>query len=268
MPLDYRSIFLSKIEELEKLQLFGTVSWNALNQATKAVQTVELRKKIGEALAEPTPDRYELEKLHATKIEEFALAEQSAGFPELHGLLMVRLWTLLEALIDELITESIREREDVASNPLLMKLKGPLMEFRAASQDEQAEFLTETLKQSVDASLKTGIGRFESILEAVGLAGPVDSRVRQILLELGQVRNAFVHKNGRADKRLLKTCSWLRLSRGDRVPASREKLSEYVAAVYWYLLELKQRSYVVVARERDSDIENIMADLLSKLTRS
>jgi len=242
---DFRAVLLRKREELRELEYFASVCDNALHQATKAVRSVELQREIASALGEPPPfendEQFEKAKSHASVIAKFAEAEKSAGLPYLFGLCAVRLWALMEALVDEIVVEAMRQPERCKDQAALSRLKGPLVEFRAASPDEQAEFLAETLKQSVDALLKPGIGRFEAILDPVGLGGSVDESVRKTLFELSQVRNVLVHKAGKADRRLVDGCTWLALERGAIVRVSGKMFARYLLAAYWYLIEIRGR---------------------------
>jgi hypothetical protein len=242
---DFRAVLLRKREELRELEYFASVCDNALHQATRAVQSVELQRKIASALGEPSPfetdEEFEKAKSHASAIAKFAEAEKSAGLPYLFGLCAVRLWALMEALVDELVVEAMRHPERCKDQAVLSRLKGPLVEFRSASPDEQAEFLAETLKQSADAVLKPGIGRFEAILDPVGLGGSVDESVRKALFELSQVRNVIVHKAGKADRRLVDGCAWLAVERGAKVHVSAKMFARYRLAAYWYLIELRGR---------------------------
>jgi uncharacterized protein YutE (UPF0331/DUF86 family) len=48
-----------------------------------------------------------------------------------------------------------------------------------------------------------GCGRFESLLDTIGLGGSVEETVKRLFLELSQVRNIVVHKAGKADKRIV-----------------------------------------------------------------
>lgn len=242
---EFRTVLLRKREEMRELEQFVHVCENALLQATRAVKGVELKRDIAQFLGEPPPyaseEEFEKAKSWAADIERFAEAEKAAGLPYLFGLCTVRLWALLEAIVDELVVEAMRQPEKCKDQAALSKLKGPLMDFRNASPEEQAEFLAETLKQGVEASLKQGIGRFEAVLDPVGLGGAVDEIVRRALFELNQIRNVIVHKGGRADRRLVESCAWLGMQRGDTVRVSGSMFRRYQLAAYWYVVELRSR---------------------------
>lgn len=115
------------------------------------------------------------------------------------------------------------------------------MEFVEATPNERAEYLVELLIQELRAKLKPGAGKFETILEALGMGGPITDASRRFLFELSQVRNAIVHRNGRADAKLTQNCPWLNLKVGDDIDISPQQFHWYVAAVHCYMLELSRR---------------------------
>ena len=238
-------IIQEKREDLRALELFVDISLNGLEKATKAVHGIELMQRINEALGDPPPFATEEDlanaKARATDVALFAESEKARGFPYLFGIAAIRLWSLLEALVDDLVIESLKDPSQCKDQALLSRLKGPLLEFRNASADDQAEYLAETLKQTVEAALKQGVGKFESILDPVGLGGGIADPVRKCLVELRHVRNAIVHRCGKADRKLIDACPWLQLARGDQVSLNGREFHRYTIAGYWYLIEIKRR---------------------------
>lgn len=266
MSLFY-DVIRRKSDELAELELFCSVCARSLRQATKAVEQVDLRNQVAEFLGEPSPygseEALKNAKERAAEIAKFAESQKAEGLPYLYSLGSIRLWALLEALVDELVVAAMREPDKCKDQELLSKLKGPLIEFRAASADEQAEFLAETLKQAVDAPLKSGVGRFEAMLSPVALGGSVDESVRRVLFELSQIRNVVVHKGGKADKRLIEGCPWLEATKGAAVHVSSAMFRRYLAAAFWYAVEIRGRVDERCGRERSQDMPQILARLVS-----
>ena len=64
--LNLTHIIHKKGEELEELELFAGVCRNALNQATRSVETIDLRRRIAEVLNEK-PDYESESQLDAAK---------------------------------------------------------------------------------------------------------------------------------------------------------------------------------------------------------
>lgn len=238
-------IIQEKREDLRELELFAEIALNGLDRATKAVQGIELIQKINAALGEPSPfptdEALAEAKARAGEVEKFAGAQSQHGFSYLFGIVAIRLWSLLEAFVDDIAVEALKTPEKCKDRVLLSKLKGPLIEFRNASPDDQAEYLAETLKQGVEATLKQGVGKFEAILEPLGFGGGVADEVRKCLFELCHVRNTLVHKGSKADRRLIDACPWLGLARGDHIRLSAKDFRRYSFAGYWYLIEIKHR---------------------------
>ena len=135
----------------------------------------------------------------------------------------------------------MRQPEHLPEDCQITKIKGPLLQFAKADDDERSDMLFDSLKQAVQSQLHPGVGRLEVLLEAVGLGGGVDDGVRRTILELSEVRNVAVHRNSRADRRLIKRCPWLGLKEGDPVRPDGVGFEMYVAACFWYMLDLDSR---------------------------
>ncbi len=239
---DFIKIIQRKREELEELETFVSVCANALRQAEKAIEMIDVRKRLKEALGEggdENPEKEEAEREHAEKVAKFATFQIANGSPYLYSLCSVRLWTLLEAFVDELVVEAMRNPLKGCDQKILMKLKAPIIDFISASAEEQAELLAETLKNAVEAPLKLGIGKFESILDPVGLGGSSGDETKKYLFELSQVRNVIVHKGAIADRRFVDACPWLNQEKGKQVNVSREMFDRYRIASYLYIVEIR-----------------------------
>jgi hypothetical protein len=102
-----------KREDLRALELFVDIALNGFDKATKAVHGIELMQKINDALGDPPPFASEealaKAKARAADVAEFAELEKSRGFPYLFGIAAIRLWSLLEALVDDLAVEALKE---------------------------------------------------------------------------------------------------------------------------------------------------------------
>jgi len=269
MTDNFQQSIFKKLEDIRELSVFVEICSKAIYQAIKGVQQIDawqgMAEVFGTKAIEPG-DNLDKAKAHAGVLASFAELQQSNGNPYLYGLSSIRLWTLLEALIDELVVEAMKDPA-LCDKASLSKLKGPLIEFKSASPDEQAEFLADTLKQAVDAPLKLGIGRFEDILDPVRLGGSVDENVKRTLFELSQVRNCVVHKSGIADRRLIDACPWLNAERGKELRVTDAMFHRYMMAVYWYLFELRGRVDERNGEQRDAELVKGLAQVLMELTQ-
>jgi len=145
----------------------------------------------------------------------------------------------------------IRDFAETRALPAIMKLTGPLVEYASATESDQAEQLLNLLKNDKSASLKEGCGRFESLLNAINLGGPVTPKASKKLLELSEVRHVLVHRRGRVDRKLLSKCPWLPQKIGERFKPTREHFNDYGACVHWYLFELERRAQVELQGDAD-----------------
>jgi hypothetical protein len=173
--------------------------------------------------------------------ERFAEREGPVGFPFLYSIASVQLWALLESAVDDLVAEILTQRPQAMMEDSVRRVKGPLVEFALASATERAEVLGELLSHEVGARFKLGVGRFETVLAAVGFGGPVADGPRRWLLELSQVRNAVVHCGSTVDARFASLCPWLGLSSGQVLRISGSRFASYIFSSIWYLLELLRR---------------------------
>ena len=78
------------------------------------------------------------------------------------------------------------------------------------------------------------MGKYENILETIGLDGEVQSEISKSLFELGQIRNAIVHCGGRVDRQLKESCPWLTPNIGEKITIKHSDYLKYATAVSSY----------------------------------
>ena len=86
-----------------------------------------------------------------------------------------------------------------------------------------------------------GFGRFERVLEAIGMGGPIADDLRRALYEAQQVRNTLAHRGGVADRRLTDACPWLKLSPGKSLTITHRKFEYYQQAIRIYVINVLNR---------------------------
>ena len=170
--------------------------------------------------------------------EQYATSQLHTDMPYLYSIATVRLVTILESMVSDACVEILTSRPDLRQRDSIRRLQGPIVEFAAASPGAQAEYIVEALAEGTKAKLKTGLGRFEAILDAVGLGGGAHDQVRKIIYELLEVRNVLVHRNGRADTRFIANCAWLNATAGSVVHVTHQMFLVYLATMHWYAVEL------------------------------
>jgi len=144
-------------------------------------------------------------------------------------------------MIDDLVVHLLLTRKQCLQGAAIRGIQGPLVDFAVASESDRVYILSERLKETVKSRLGKGDGRFESLLDPLGMGGPVPDSIRRMLMEHSQVRNVLVHKNGIADAKFLEHCPWLGARLGMQIQVSGVRFAAYTATNHWYMLELSRR---------------------------
>jgi hypothetical protein len=224
---------MDRLAELRRLLVFGCALGAQLSTLIEQVTTAYRIGGLSELLA-PL-------KAESDTVREFAESQLSDGFTIPGGLLVVRFVTIIETAVSEAVVWSFHTRPAILERPEVRRIKGSLADFARASEEQRAEFLANALARDLGAPLKVGIGKYEGLLEVVGLGGQVDSAAREIFLELTEVRNVVVHRGGRVDGRFRERCPFVNWTVGDSVQFTPGRLDRYHAAVSYYVLELFAR---------------------------
>ena len=148
-----------------------------------------------------------------------------------------------------------------------MRLKVKLGEYEALTVEERAFYVVGLFEREVGVPLKSGVGRFESLLELIGLGGPVPEQIKRTMFELSQVRNLLVHQRGIVDRRFLEHCPWFTLSLGDSVIINHQQFAIYEQAVFAYTSELVQRLRIYRGQKRDKSVEETIIEIEAWLKR-
>jgi len=175
-----------------------------------------------------------------SKHEKFAKAQIKQGFPYIYEMAVVRLWSILEAMSDDIVLYLLVNFPEVYGD-ILGKLKGPLLDFHQATKSERAAILLEILKDKVSSRLQQGVGRFESLFKTINFGGPVHDKIRRLLFELSEVRHIVIHRNGKADAKIVKRCPWLGLRVGQKLQTTSKHYHDYSVGAGCYVLELALR---------------------------
>ncbi|MGO8760867.1 MAG: hypothetical protein ACLP2P_16005 [Desulfobaccales bacterium] len=258
-------------DELIHLEKFVDICVRALEQSTHAVQMVDICQRASKVLGDTpllmTEKELREAKKRASEVEVFSKKQKEDGFPYLYSLAVVRLWGILEAMVDDIVVDFMHRPDKCKDKDLLYSLKGPLLEFATASPEQQADFLTERLKDAVKAGLQPGVGRFEAMLEPIGLGGGIDHDVRRVLFELSQVRNAIVHKVALADRRFVEACPWLNLKRGGKLKVNGGDFHLYMLSALYYALELSLRTLQLSGYEPTEQRTKLLPEIASTISQ-
>ncbi len=177
----------------------------------------------------------------AQREADIATREVKGGFPLLHKHAVIVLWASLDVLIRSVVRAWLKNKKGSIETDEVRSIKIGLAEFEELSEEERYAYLVDSLAEHVKGSLKRGATRFESLLGAIGLGGPIDDRIRRDIFELQQLRNVLLHRDGVADRRFARDCPWLGLRAGDQVVITHLRFIELNNAVIEYVLEVIQR---------------------------
>jgi hypothetical protein len=170
----------------------------------------------------------------AKAMAKLAESEIKNDFPLLRSHTLMGLWGALEAMVEDLAVAWIQYDLSILDDLRFAKIKVPLVEYQKMDQQEQISFLVSEVQRDLRSELKGGVNQFESLLNVVGLGGSVDRRVREVIFEVQNLRNAFAHRAGIADRKFVTNCPHLNYSAGDKIKISRDYLNDVLAGFLTY----------------------------------
>jgi hypothetical protein len=173
--------------------------------------------------------------------KELAQREVDHGFPILHEQATIALWGSLEALVRTLLAKWLEHKPEAWKCESINRIKVKIGDYETLERQEKCLWIVDLIDQEADGPLRAGIERFERLLKAFGLDGPVVEDSRRALYELSQVRNVLVHRSGIVDRKLSGACPWLNLPVGQPLIVSHKMWRQYQDAFGQYVLELIQR---------------------------
>lgn len=219
----------------------------------------------------PPPETFWATEIKLREQEELARDEVASGFSSIAALGDIRLWSILEAGVDDFVGElAACDIEALSRN--VPNVQVPVAALRAPP-DELSETLVSAIKDKLGVRQQSGVKRFEPLLRAVSLSGDVHTEIDRALKELAQLRHVLVHRSGRADTRLQTNCPWFPCTLGEPVVISLSRMTMHAHACYWYLKEIDHR----LARLAGVEPENLaihrfalkqVMDLRAKCERS
>jgi hypothetical protein len=263
-------LFSEAATEVQSLLHFEDIANNGLRQASKASETLDLIRRANEALEREDhplndPAKFNEFRDKAQKLQTWA-AQAQPGFPYLYELLLIRLWCILENLIEQLATARLHHISALDQHEALAKLKVSILDYLALDQVEKRSYLYEELCKTIGTKERRGAGKYEAVLAAVGLSGPLADLPSRMLLEASVVRNLVIHKGGRVDRRSEKACPWLSTTFGSRIRLDPRSFYRYALAVRWYIQEIDRRLDELVPQHAVLGYPKSQEQLLDTLT--
>lgn len=177
----------------------------------------------------------------ARKEAERAREEASKDFPLLHAHSLLGLWSALEALVEDVAVAWLITKPDTLQRPEFSKIRVPIAEFQLLSTEDQMTYLIAEVQRDLRAEQRSGVARFERLLDAIGMGGSTPREVGTAIYEAQQIRNVIAHRGGAADRKLVEACPWLGLKPGQPLTVSHKRFVYYLRAIHIYVVELINR---------------------------
>ena len=256
--------FSNYIAESQRLGHVVHLSCRGISMLRGAPRMIEVVKKVH---GDDTPETSE--SLKNAKIEaKLAQHEVDSGFPVLHAWAIVGLWAILESLIRTFVEEWLKHKRTAWQVEPIKRLRIRLGQYESIPRSQKYMFVTELLEKELGAGLKSGVTRFEALLEPFGLSGDVPDNIRQIIYEFGQVRNVIAHRGSKIDRQLLDACPWIGGQIGSDLHVSAVMFIKYqfIAQAYIVLIICRVGEYfgVDMSESRASILEDIDQKLPNK----
>lgn len=232
---------LDAVDEIDRVL---HLSMRGIANVAASVPLVEALANLDRVRGEGDPVEAERKIATARREADFAEKEAARDFPVLHAHATVALWGVLEATVEDLVLAYLENDPSCLTHQSFAPVRIPLAEFEQLEKPERLRLLLSEYKRNSKAELKLGIGRFETILEPVRLAGGMKEDLRRDLYEHQQVRNVIVHRGGVVDRRLLLNCPWLGFTAGTTIVVSHDMYRKYMRGVDVYFIELMVRMLV------------------------
>lgn len=229
--------YLRETIKLSELYMLGVDRMRGIHDLAKAY--AHLAEVLGADDAEAR--RNHLDEFSV--LSELADAEVENGFRLLHAHLLVSVWGVFESAIDGVAVDWLAARPaDLRLDPDT-ELKTPVRALIAADPRERAEALLESFKRRRGTPFARGINRFEDTLAVVGLDGQLPDGLADAIFELQQVRNAFAHCGGIADRQFIDSCPGLPLAIGEPIPVTLVVAADYHLFLTVYTVVIAKRMW-------------------------
>ena len=246
----------------DELSRFGTICVGYAEQMARLQLFAEVARLGREYVVNALPLVDKPDKELVKQILTYAKTQQPV-FHDLLAHVLVRLHGLLDAFVADAVLFMIEHQTQRIEGTRAGRLTGPIVAFVVLDPAERADRLYEMLLNDLGGADTAGVGRYESVLEAVGLKGPVAPAVRKLLYTTSKLRNCIVHRNGVVDRRLANDIPDLQASLGMRLALEASLARACLFATMWYFLEVQRR----VLPDTTERIETLIAERDSFLTK-
>lgn len=176
-------------------------------------------------------------KIHKSLREEYLFAEQEkiSGFSVLNTWAVLSLWALLEYTIRNVLAAWLKNDKAIWKTEKIKSLKLPIGEYEATPKNQRHFYVLQVLEHDSNVVMKTGINRFEVLLEPLGLTGNCPKSIRDHIYELCKVRNLIAHNSCKIDRRFAQACPWIKAKIGTHLNITNEMVDKYFRAANSYI---------------------------------
>jgi len=228
--------FESFVEYSQQIEKLLTLSIHAISGLEGSGKLVDV---LNEGVLDGERPKYSPEHVaHIHAMEELAASQTALGHPMLIAHSVVALWSALEASIPAFCSDWIVANPSCLSSDGMARIKISAIFLAGTDRRSAAEAIVEEISRQLDASLRPGIGRFQGVLEKIGISFPIEDDVRRTLFELSKVRNLIVHRFGRADRKFVEECSGFALNVGDELRLTLDHYAQYRRAAGEYAAQI------------------------------
>lgn len=213
-----------------------------LHLSIEGISGLRFKYELFQILDENGGDPNKRKRLEeAAKERDLAQNEIDNDFPLLHEQATVAVWSSLEALMRSFVALWLENTPDAWQSEAIRRLKVRLGEYESLDRSDRCLWVVELLDQDNGGPLRSGVNRFELLLEPLGLSGSLDEATKKTLFELSHVRHALVHRRGFVDRKLREACPWLSVPHGQKLQVSHAMWRSYADAVACYVAEVINR---------------------------
>lgn len=237
---------------------FAEITISAIVQLARAVPLVEA---VG-ALHSDSDEKLAAEA-HLKRFKDdvaFLEGSKELRHAAVYAQSIVTIWGTLEAHLEDVLVTALSNDKRFLASDTIQKVKIPIALLETTTSTERLELLVDTIQRELNSKFKRGIGQFESVFEAFGLPGTIDSETKRTFIEFSAVRNLIAHRRSVADKRFVESCPWLGLSVGAPFMATSAMLWQYIGAACLYASSIQER-----IEQRYGDVSNELINIFSKL---